>query len=103
MNWKEIYLSKEEECLSLLEALGFDVVAYKKCNKIDNIQKYYQSYIDSIRKTLDWDIDGLVVKTNDIKQDKWDIPDRGIAYKFPHETGVTKLLDVIWQDTGGRI
>lgn len=103
MNWKELGFSRESECLKFLKDNNFDVVSWYECSDLNQIENIYQNYIDKTRKQLDWDIDGLVIKTNEIQDDKWDLPERARAYKFPHEKGITKLLDVIWQDSGGRI
>lgn len=71
---------------------------------IDLIAEIQQS-----RKTLDFEIDGVVIKLNSFEEQtklghterapKW-----AIAYKFPPETGKSTLLDVVFQ-TGsyGRI
>ena len=103
MNWKELNIKTETEMVKNLEDNGFCVVKYKTVSSIKQIESIYQEYISTIRKDLQWDIDGLVIKTDIIENDAWDYPKRAIAYKFPHEKGVTKLIDVIWQDSGGRI
>lgn len=102
MNWKELNIKTESDALKFIKKLGFVTVNNTLCKNFEEIQTVYEQYIDKTRKSLDWDIDGLVVKTNDIQDDKWDSPDRAVAYKFPPEQGVTKLIDVIWQDSGGR-
>lgn len=103
MNWKELNIKTEKQSVEFLSDNGFKIINYYICSTIDEIETVYKDYIKNKRKKLDWDIDGLVIKYNEIEEDKWDLPERARAYKFPHETAVTKLLDVIWQDSGGRI
>jgi len=103
MNWKDLGFKYEHECLNLLKELNFDLVFTELCNTQEELIQVYNEYIKCNRKELDWDIDGLVIKIDELKDDKWDLPEHSIAYKFPHEKGVTKLIDVIWQDSGGRI
>lgn len=103
MNAKELGIKTETEALKLLKSYGFDVVESYVAKNADEVEDIMQSYIKEKRSELDWEIDGLVVKTDTIMDDAWDYPNRSIAYKFPAEEGVTKLIDVIWQDSGGRI
>ena len=82
--------------------MGFNINSLSKItNSIDEIEKQH-SYIDSIRSSLDYDIDGLVYKVNDFKFSKkirstsnsqrW-----AIAYKFSAEKAVTKIKDIVIQ------
>lgn len=103
MNSKDLGIKTETDSIKLLKKLGFEVVPSYTANTDDGIEACMEEYRVSKRKLLDWDIDGLVIKVDKILDDAWDFPTRSIAYKFEAEEGVTKLLDVIWQDSGGRI
>jgi DNA ligase (NAD+) len=103
MNWKELGIKSETEVIQHLKNCGFDTVPTYECTDASEIEKVMDSYRKSKREKLDWDIDGLVIKTNTIKDDDWALPTRSVAYKFEAESAVTKLIDVIWQDSGGRI
>jgi DNA ligase (NAD+) len=103
MNWKELNIKTESEMIKILKDNNFNVISNKLCKSVKTIESEYQNYISNIRDSLQWDIDGLVIKTNIIKDDDWDYPKRAIAYKFPHQEAITKLLSVEWQDSGGRI
>lgn len=103
MNWKELNIKTESEMVKILKNNGFDVISHKLCSSAKEIEAEYQNYNLKLRDSLQWDIDGLVIKTDNIKEDAWDYPKRAIAYKFPHQQAVTKLLSVEWQDSGGRI
>ena len=93
------------EALDLLEKLGFKVNKNRRIvHNFDEIMDYINEYTAK-RNSLEYDIDGIVLKTNDLnlhgvigytaKTPKW-----AIAYKFPPEEVVTKLTDIIY--TVGR-
>ena len=73
----------------------------KKCEGLDSVFDYIDHW-EKERKNLDFDIDGVVIKVNSLRQQQ-DLgytsksPRWAIAYKFPTEQAVTKLLDVKYQ------
>ena len=95
----------QEKVLNHLEQLGF-VVNPKRilAENIDEIWNFIQE-IEQERENLPYDIDGVVIKVNDlasqeelgftVKAPKW-----AVAYKFPAEEKEAKLLSVDW--TVGR-
>jgi DNA ligase (NAD+) len=69
-----------------MKKLGFSVVRTELVKKLE-IQKLFENYQNTIRKTFDFDIDGLVVKVNDLdRQEQLGEQDRSpkwaTAYKF---------------------
>ena len=67
----------------------------------DEIQKQHDE-IDQLRSSLDYDIDGIVYKINDLNLQKRlgntsNSPRWAIAYKFSAEKAVTKINDIIIQ------
>lgn len=73
----------------------------KTVNNIAEIIEYYDKIL-SIRDKLDYAIDGIVIKVNDFKlQNKLGFTARSprwaIAYKFPAEEVMTKIVDVEFQ------
>ncbi len=67
----------------------------------ESVIDYYKK-INELRSTMDYEIDGIVIKINDpLLQDKLGIvgrkPRYSIAWKFPPEVKVTELLDVKFQ------
>ena len=67
----------------------------------DQIQNKH-NYIDQLRSSLDYDIDGLVFKVNDISLQKRlgntsNSPRWAIAYKFSAEKALTKIKDIVIQ------
>lgn len=93
------------EALQFMSKLGFKVNPESRLVKnIDEILKFIEEYAGK-RPKLSYDIDGIVIKVNDLetqqklgytsKYPKW-----AIAYKFPAEEVLTKLIDIVF--TVGR-
>ena len=73
----------------------------KIVNNIDEIEEQHKK-IDNNRSSLDYDIDGLGYKINDLSLQKRlgntsNSPRWAIAYKFSAEKAVTKVKDIIIQ------
>ncbi|NVP17438.1 NAD-dependent DNA ligase LigA [Candidatus Gracilibacteria bacterium] len=87
------------DVIKSLEDLGFEISSYFKClNGIEEIISAIENFGDT-KKTIDFDIDGLVLKVNDItlwEQIGWTEhhPRYAIAYKFPAEIVTTKIISV---------
>lgn len=88
--------------LLALKELGFPVNPNIQCVKgLNGLKNFYEDIL-SRRETLNYDIDGVVLKINSLdiqnemgftaKNPRW-----AIAYKFPPEEMMTKLLDVEFQ------
>jgi DNA ligase (NAD+) len=81
---------------------GFKVSDYiVKCRSIDDIFDYLNSWNES-RKELPFDIDGVVIKVNSLRQQELlgftaKSPRWAIAYKFKAERVATRLLSVDFQ------
>ena len=94
--------SKQSEFLLKLKKWGFNVNQLsQKIKGIEEIEKFHKK-IDSERSNLDYDIDGLVFKVNDLKFQKRlgstsNSPRWAIAYKFSAEKAVTKINDIVIQ------
>ena len=105
VNAKDFNIRYHSEALALADKLGFKTNKERRlCKGIDEVIKYIEEYGEK-RPSLDYDIDGIVIKVDDM--DLYDklgytakTPRWAIAYKFPPEEVVTKLLDVIY--TVGR-
>lgn len=93
------------EALKFMEELGFKVNSNNKLvNSVDEIFEYIKETTVK-RKSLPYEIDGIVIKVNDFDmQDKLGntakYPKWATAYKFPAEEVLTKLKDIIF--TVGR-
>lgn len=92
----------QNQILSQLKAWGFSVNPYYKvCENIEDIQKYYEDIL-SKRLTLDYDIDGVVYKINDLSlQERLGnigrVPRHSIAHKFQAEKAETRIQDILLQ------
>ncbi|MCQ9206747.1 MAG: NAD-dependent DNA ligase LigA [Omnitrophica bacterium] len=90
---------KHDESLDYLRTLGFKVIPHvKRCKDISAAIEYCEEW-QKKRKKQDCEIDGMVVKINALAQQKKlgrtsKSPRWMIAYKFPAEKALTKLIDV---------
>ena len=85
-----------------LKYWGFEINPLSQItNGIDEIEIHHDK-IDSIRSSLDYDIDGLVYKVNDLNLQKRlgntsNSPRWATAYKFSAEKAVTKIKQIVIQ------
>ena len=92
-------IKTQEDALEFMKKLTFTVNSNIK--KVDNIKEVleYIDYWTIHRKELPYEIDGIVIKVNDLNDQRKlgytaRVPKWGIAYKFPAEEVLTKLLDI---------
>ncbi|SOB98971.1 DNA ligase (NAD+) [Ureibacillus xyleni] len=92
-------IDSHAEMLDYLETLGFPSNKERQlCETIDDVLSFITKWTEN-RQNLPYEIDGIVVKVNryahqdelgfTAKSPRW-----AIAYKFPAEEVVTKLLDI---------
>lgn len=88
------------DVLHYLAGLGFPVMLDHSAHftQMDKMLVYINAWEDK-RNTLDFEIDGIVIKVNDLATYKQlgivgKDPRGAVAYKFPAEERTTKLLDV---------
>tara|TARA_B100000963_G_scaffold344622_1_gene347651 strand:- start:1665 stop:3698 length:2034 start_codon:yes stop_codon:yes gene_type:complete len=99
---KPMIFKKQSEFLEKISSWGFKTnPLVKMVNDIDEIESQHTK-IDQIRSSLDYDIDGLVYKVNDLSLQKRlgntsNSPRWATAYKFSAEKAVTKIKDIIIQ------
>ncbi len=97
-----IDFGKHTDLLEYLKEAGFRVNPhYKLCKDIDDVIEFCDSW-EAKREKLEFDIDGMVVKVNDLKQREAlgstsKSPRWAIAYKFPAEKALTEVEDIIIQ------
>ncbi|MBO4732546.1 MAG: NAD-dependent DNA ligase LigA [Spirochaetaceae bacterium] len=91
----------EKGKMQWLKDCGFNVSPLVICKSVQEVNDY-RSHVMDIRSTIPYDIDGLVIKGNQI--DEADMarnrPDKQIAYKFSLEEAVTVIRNVIWSESG---
>lgn len=99
---ENLNIPTQYERLQLLKQWGFNTPEWtKQCKDIEEIIDYI-NYWDKERKNLPFDIDGIVIKVNEIsiqeelaytaKSPRW-----AIAYKFKAEQAITKLVSISYQ------
>ncbi len=95
-------VARRDQADKLANLLGLKTLKYNRiCQNLDEVFSFYRE-IEKKREALPFDIDGTVVKFNDLKM--WDIlgivgkaPRYMMAYKFSAEQATTKVDDVVWQ------
>ncbi|MDE5558941.1 MAG: NAD-dependent DNA ligase LigA [Ruminococcus sp.] len=90
--------SQHSETLDYLKEMGFKTVSYKVCHTYEEIENEINRIGDE-RAGLSYDIDGAVVKVNNLAQrdimgSTSKTPKWAVAYKYPPEEKQTKLLDI---------
>jgi len=104
----EILFNNEIEKLEYISNnLNLKTCFYKKDN-INGIIKVYNDYVRVKRSECLYEIDGLVISSNNLKTQKDSgmisgRPKAKIAWKFPPMTKITKLIDVKWSIQNRRI
>ena len=87
------------EALEYMKSLGFKVNSASKLVKdVNGILDFIREYTEK-RNTLPYEIDGIVIKVNDIRMQQElgstvKYPRWATAYKFPAEEVLTKLVDI---------
>lgn len=94
-----VELNSHKESLDFIKELGFNTIpTYKKVNNIDDAIAEIDR-IGEARGSLEYDIDGAVIKVDDFSQrdilgSTAKYPKWAIAFKYPPEEKQTKLLDI---------
>lgn len=98
-NGEDYNLTSHSETLDYMEKLGFQTNhERRKCTNIDEVLVYIEEWTAK-RSDLAYEIDGIVIKVDRFDQQQElgftaKAPKWSIAYKFPAEEVVTKVLDV---------
>jgi DNA ligase (NAD+) len=86
-----------------------DTPISKTFDTVQEVNDYWREYQDTHRAKLDYDIDGLVVRINDLDKqaalgDKDLRPKGAKAFKFDNETRESVIRDIVWQvGNSGRL
>lgn len=95
-------LKNHYDCLKALKELKFPVNEFSKlCNNIEEVIEFWKEWQDK-REALPYDIDGVVVKVDSIRQQDLlgaiaKSPRWAFAYKFTSRKAETKLNDILLQ------
>ena len=101
-NGEDLGFATHKETLEYLKNIGCKVVEpYAFTSDVNEIIAFIE-YIGEHRDSLDFAIDGIVIKVNSIKQrtalgSTVKCPKWAVAYKYPPEEKSTKLLDIVIQ------
>ena len=99
---EDLDINSHEEALNKIKSWGFQVSdTFRKCSSIEEVSEYIKEW-DKKRKTLDVETDGVVIKVNNLEQQRQlgstaKSPRWAISYKFQTEVAVTKLDSVTFQ------
>lgn len=96
---KGMKFNTHSESIEYIKNSGIKTIEYiKVCVGVDEVLKAIKE-IGDLRENLPYDIDGAVVKINDLKLREEagstvKVPKWAVAYKYPPEQKETKLLDI---------
>ena len=99
----------EDNQFSWLNNQGFQTPNRWTFSNSDFVSKHWREYQDVSRSKLDYDIDGLVIRINDLDLqqslgDKDLRPKGAIAFKFDNEAKESVIRDIVWQvGNSGRL
>ena len=93
---------RRDQADDIAKLLGFKTLDQNRvCADLEAVFRFYAE-IEKKRATLDFEIDGTVVKVNDLKM--WDVlgivgkaPRYMMAYKFSAAQATTRIIDIVWQ------
>lgn len=97
-----VSLKSQYETFPFLNKLGLPVLEYHAlCHNLDDIWEFAEK-IRQKRKTLAYDIDGIVIKVDDLREQRHlgataKNPRWAIAYKFAAEQATTRIKDIVVQ------
>ena len=98
-NPEEYGINSQMDALEFMKSLGFTVNPnIKKIDDINEIEEYINYYTKE-RDNLEYDIDGIVIKVDNLSDQKRlgntaKVPRWAIAYKFPAKQVLTKLTNI---------
>jgi DNA ligase (NAD+) len=97
---KEDFLPNHYDRMKILREIGFNInTHFRLCKNIDEVMNYCAEW-EKKRDDLDYEIDGVVIKVNSIRQQRElgataKSPRWAIAYKFHSRKATTILKDII--------
>jgi len=94
--------STETEKINFLKTHGFTTVDNFLCQNFDQVEEIYQQFLNKNRGEYPFEIDGLVIKINNIQLQhqlgsKNNRPKGQVAYKFPSRSSQTRIINIDWQ------
>jgi DNA ligase (NAD+) len=105
----DVDFKTELEQMQWLSTNGLAIPDYWHFNTIPEVNQHWRDYQDQQRAQLDYDIDGLVIRLNNLEAqlalgDKDLRPLGAIAFKFDNETRESAIREITWQvGNSGRL
>lgn len=105
----DVDFKTEAKQFNWLEQQGLNTPNFWTFNDASEVNTHWRQYQDKERDKLDYDIDGLVIRINDMAKQialgEKDLRPKGaIAFKFDNEARESVIRDIIWQvGNSGRI
>jgi DNA ligase (NAD+) len=95
----------ESEKIELLKKSGFNAAVYQLASSPEDIEKFYNSYLENYRTQWDYETDGIIISVDngrlfDDIDNRWVVSHHhhyAIAFKAPSESRETVLLNISWQ------
>lgn len=97
------FFKTEQQKIRWLMDSGFNTVRLVICKSPDRVIAYRAKIMEERKTSIEYDIDGLVIKENKINLTDASRarPDRQIAFKFSLEEAVSTIREVEWSISGG--
>jgi DNA ligase (NAD+) len=95
-------VTKQSQVSNFLHSFGLPTLEYTAyCHSLDDIWQFAE-HIRSLRTSLSYDIDGIVIKLDDLKEQRrlgntGKNPRSAIAYKFAAEQAMTRIQEITVQ------
>lgn len=105
----DVDFKTEQSQFVWLQNQGLDTPNWWVVKNATEVNTHWRKYQDVNRETLDYDIDGLVVRVDNLEKqlelgEKNLRPKGAIAFKFDNEARESTIKDIIWQvGNSGRI
>lgn len=105
----DVDFKTESDQFTWLQKQGLDTPNWWLFDDATGVNKHWRQYQDKDREKLDYDIDGLVIRVNDMAKQiglgEKDLRPKGaIAFKFDNEARESTIIDIIWQvGNSGRV
>jgi DNA ligase (NAD+) len=92
----------EQKKIEYLQEHDFTTVENFLCQNFDQVEKIYQQFLNKNRGEYPFEIDGLVIKINNLDLQhqlgtKNNRPKGQVAYKFPSRSSQTRIINIEWQ------
>lgn len=105
----DIEFTTEQEQFIWLISAGLTTPNWCVIKEADKVNEHWRNYQDKERAKLDYDIDGLVVRLDDLDKQlalgEHDLRPKGaMAFKFDNETRESTIKEIVWQvGNSGRL